>query len=75
MKLWWLSYSWLFQTTAMVVRADSEDEARRMARTKYAAQYEYRDPKALDGWLDPKESECIELVGAGEAGVVIAGWQ
>jgi hypothetical protein len=75
MKLWWRSYSRRFETTSMVCRADSEDEARRIARARYAEEYHYRNPASFDGWLDPQLRECIELIGDGESGVVIAGWR
>ena len=66
---------WFDKTFGFVVRAENEQEARKLANaaggreTGKIANIVYRT--GGDPWLDPKFSTCTELVPEGEAEVII----
>lgn len=68
MKLWQLelvgTFRYAFLLT-VVVRAETEAEARRLAAEYDGAPYRNR-------WLDPALTSCAELLPSGEAGVISA---
>ena len=90
MKLWLLRPSdnlpnennpwipWFDKAFGFVVRADTEEEARRLAEDESGDEEEYdyniaTRTKTLTStpWLDPSLSTCIELTDSGEPGIVI----
>ena len=65
---------WYDKAFGFVVRAATEEEARRLANTEGGDE---KGPARTDvyrtggdPWLDPKQSTCIELTGDGEAEVI-----
>lgn len=83
MKLWLLlpgnngiAWSpWYDKAFGFVVRAETEDEARKLANanggdeTGPITEHVYRT--GGDPWLDPSQSTCVELTPEGEAGVIL----
>jgi hypothetical protein len=59
---------WYDKAFAFVVRAENEDEARRLADCNGGSEREGHAGKA---WFSNRYSECLELPTGGEPGVVI----
>ncbi len=61
---------WYDKTFGFVVRADSEEEARKLANAEGGDETS-RGERDGDPWLDPKQSICAELTADGEKCVII----
>lgn len=59
---------WYDKCFGMVVRAENEDAARRIA-DENAGDENYR---GTNPWLDPNQSECSELLRKGDPGLIIS---
>jgi hypothetical protein len=77
MKLWFIRpvdedsspwRPWWDKAFAMVIRAETENEARDLATKANYCEVE----ACADVWTNPKWSSCVELTGDGERGVVLA---
>jgi hypothetical protein len=69
MQLWLLQpveiwEPWYDKAFGFVVRAESEDEARRFASAK-------EGDEGKDVWLDPTLTTCEPLVAGGEPGIIL----
>jgi hypothetical protein len=67
---------WYDKAFGFVVRAESEEEARRIAQNaagdeKYDRSLTERKAKLRTPWLDPKYSTCDPLTDEGEPGLIM----
>ena len=60
---------WYDKAFTFVIRAKSEDDARKIASEN--AGYEALWRKGINPWLIPKYSSCTHLVDTGDPGIVI----
>jgi hypothetical protein len=61
-------YAW-DRTMGLVIRADDEEEARKIAAENTRYEYEYRD--LPNPWLYAGMTSCQLITGAGEPGIVL----
>lgn len=69
-------HPWFDKVFGFVVRATSEEEARKFAHKEAGAEngkrFLYRKPSRTNApWLDAKYSDCLPLADDGEIGVVL----
>lgn len=64
---------WYDKTFGFVVRAETEEEARRYAQEEGGDETETypSEHPVVPAWTDAKYSTCVELVPEGKAGVII----
>jgi hypothetical protein len=65
---------WYDKTFRMIVRAETEVEARCLGG-KEGAGDEVREWKGQNPWLDPNLSDCVPLSDDGEPGVIMVDYQ
>ena len=66
-------HPWYDKTFGLVVRAETEEDARNFASTTDGDENpnHYLHPGANSPWRDPIQSTCIELTRLGEPGVIL----
>ena len=72
MKLWLLEpmvhwNPWFDTQAGLVVRAETEQDAREIAQESSGDE----DRQFVKPWLDPEVTSCFELTAEGEAGIVL----
>lgn len=63
---------WYEKTFGFLVRAESEQEARRLAHDNADGENHCRTANTTQPWLEQQYSTCIELLAEGERGIIIS---